>query len=109
MSDNPLDPSPEFERRVRERAYLMWEREGRPEGRAEEFWERARELEAMAAHPQAALLPNPQTEHAVPVAGPPVEGAELMENLGEFPDRVADQGEHLTAPMTRKRARRQNK
>ncbi|WP_244173713.1 DUF2934 domain-containing protein, partial [Caballeronia temeraria] len=23
---------------VRERAYLLWEKEGRPEGRAEEFW-----------------------------------------------------------------------
>jgi hypothetical protein len=26
---------------LRERAYFLWEREGRPEGRAQEFWERA--------------------------------------------------------------------
>jgi hypothetical protein len=28
---------------VRERAYLLWEAEGCPEGRADEFWHRARE------------------------------------------------------------------
>ncbi len=33
----------EFDQRVRERAYAMWEEAGRPEGRAEEFWERARQ------------------------------------------------------------------
>jgi Protein of unknown function (DUF2934) len=38
------------EHRVRERAYYLWEREGRPEGRALEFWVRARrEEEAQAA------------------------------------------------------------
>ena len=40
-----------FEERVRERAYSLWERAGRPEGRADEFWEQARreEDEARAA------------------------------------------------------------
>jgi hypothetical protein len=33
------------EGRIRERAYFLWEREGRPFGRAEEFWERARQEE----------------------------------------------------------------
>ncbi|MFM0197541.1 DUF2934 domain-containing protein [Paraburkholderia strydomiana] len=32
-----------LEQAVRERAYLLWEKEGRPEGRAEEFWHRALE------------------------------------------------------------------
>lgn len=27
--------------RIRRRAYEMWERDGSPEGRAEEFWQRA--------------------------------------------------------------------
>ncbi|SAK84315.1 hypothetical protein AWB76_05827 [Caballeronia temeraria] len=27
--------------RIRRRAYEMWEREGSPDGRAEEFWQRA--------------------------------------------------------------------
>ncbi len=28
---------------VRDTAYFLWEQEGRPEGRAEEFWQRALE------------------------------------------------------------------
>ena len=105
MSDNPLEPSPEFEQRVRERAYFMWEAEGRPEGRDREYWERARELEAIAAHPNAALLANPKAEHDEPPPEQPVEEAAIMENLGEFPDRLTDQGEHMIAPMTKERAR----
>ena len=34
----------ESEERVRQRAYALWEMEGRPEGRADEYWHRAREL-----------------------------------------------------------------
>jgi hypothetical protein len=30
-----------LEQAVRERAYLLWEQEGRPEGRTEEYWHRA--------------------------------------------------------------------
>lgn len=33
------------ERRVRERAYHLWLEAGSPEGRSDEFWHRARELE----------------------------------------------------------------
>ena len=32
------------EHRIRERAYLLWEAEGRPEGREIEYWERAQHL-----------------------------------------------------------------
>jgi DUF2934 family protein len=32
-----------LEQEVRERAYLLWEKEGRLDGRAEEYWLRARE------------------------------------------------------------------
>ena len=34
------------EQRIRERAYYMWRHEGCPEGRADEHWHRAREIEA---------------------------------------------------------------
>lgn len=34
----------ELEQRIRERAFSLWQAEGSPEGRAEEFWERARAL-----------------------------------------------------------------
>ena len=33
------------EPRIRERAYLLWQQEGCPENRAEEYWRRAREIE----------------------------------------------------------------
>ncbi len=42
------------ERRIQLRAYLMWEMEGRPDGRADEYWHRARErieAEAQSAYP----------------------------------------------------------
>ena len=32
----------ELQRRIRERAHQLWEHDGRPEGRADEHWERAR-------------------------------------------------------------------
>ena len=46
--------SEELQRRVRERAYQLWEAEGMPEGRADEYWHRARELiedEAKSSYP----------------------------------------------------------
>lgn len=40
MSDSEQDT----ETRIRERAYALWDQDGRPEGRAEEYWEKARRL-----------------------------------------------------------------
>lgn len=99
MSDNPLEDTPEREARIRTRACHLWEADGRPHGRDEEYWERARELVGMETHPDAALLPNPAT------LGEPdrvtVEEASIQENLGEFPDRLADQGEWRQFPMAK--------
>ena len=39
------DIDTEFERRVRERAYRLWQESGTPEGRSDEFWHEARRLE----------------------------------------------------------------
>ena len=36
---------------IRERAYFLWEKEGCPEGRDAEFWERARLMHAADAAP----------------------------------------------------------
>ena len=33
----------EFEEQVRQRAYQLWEQEGRPEARSDEFWFRAKQ------------------------------------------------------------------
>ena len=40
------DEDEERARRTRERAYFLWEQEGRPEGRADEHWRMAQEQEA---------------------------------------------------------------
>jgi hypothetical protein len=60
----PMDA--EIERRVRERAYAIWEQEGRPHGRDREHWERAHRAvadelakagaEAQEATPKVALV-----------------------------------------------------
>jgi len=91
---------------IRERALEHWRKDGSPAGRLDEYIERARELQAIIDNPTAGQLPNPMTVHHNEV-GPrqPVEEAELQENLGEFPSLLGeDQGDHLQAPMTRKKA-----
>lgn len=42
-AESGLEPDASFEQRIRDTAYFMWEAEGRPEGRNEEYWHRARE------------------------------------------------------------------
>jgi hypothetical protein len=52
----PADVTGEDEMRVRERAYLLWEGEGKPEGRLDEYWDRACELiddESQSSYPRA--------------------------------------------------------
>jgi hypothetical protein len=95
---NPLDPDPETERRIRERARALWQQDGCPEGREQDYLERARELQAIADHPAAGLKPNPATD---PDADRTVEEASIQENLGEFPNRFTDQGDRRMSPMTR--------
>ena len=97
---NPLEP-PDGERaqRIRERAYHLWEADGCPENRAEEYWERAETLTRMEEAPHAGEMPNPASlPGADPNAPQVVEEAFLQENLGEFPDRLSDQGEHPQTP-----------
>ncbi len=43
----------DLERRIRERAYALWEEDGRPEGRADEYWERARRFIAAEDDPKS--------------------------------------------------------
>ena len=100
MSDNPLDMTPEREQRIRERAYHLWEADGRPDGAEKEYWERARELVGMEDSAGSGLMPNPETT-GEPVPDVLVEEAGIQENLGEFPDRSADQGEWRQVPMTK--------
>lgn len=57
-AENASKPMPEqaLDQLIREHAFLLWEMEGRPEGRAEEYWHRARErveAEGRSAYPPA--------------------------------------------------------
>ncbi len=111
MADNPLDRSDqERQERIRKRAYHLWEADGRPSGRDLDYWERARELVGMEESAGAGLLPNPMT-HETMLSGQPegVEEAEIQDNLGEFPDRFADQGEWKQTPEPRRSARGRRK
>ena len=101
---NPLAVDPEREHRVREKAYLMWESDGRPHGRDVEYWERARELVGMEESAGSSLLPNPMNASSSP-RETGVEEADIQENLGEFPGRLADQGEVRTTPAPKRKAR----
>jgi hypothetical protein len=92
MTINPLDDSDEaHQQRIRERAYHLWNAEGRPAGRETEFWERARELVGIEESPGAGQIP---VREEVP------EEASIQDNLGEFPGRFTDQGEREATPQS---------
>jgi hypothetical protein len=106
MNDNPLQDSPERNDRIRTRAYLLWEQNGKPEGQDGEFWERARELIAIEDHPTAGLLPNPMAERRETAVQ--AQEAELQENLGESPSRPTDQGDRAQTPVAKRGRGRRN-
>jgi hypothetical protein len=97
------------EQRIAQRAYHLWEQDGRPDGRAEEYWERARFLIGIEENSDAGMLPNPSiptVQNPQGVAQPGVVGEplrEAVENLGEFPG-LADQGEKAQAPVLEEKA-----
>jgi len=106
MSDKSKPDAADHEQRIRERAYILWEQDGRPQGADLEYWERARALVGMEENPQAGQIPNPvHAGEDRPWSAPPVEEAAIQENLGEFPDRLSDQGERKPTPAPRRRKR----
>ncbi len=105
---NPLEADPHREHRIRERAYLMWEAEGKPHGRDVEYWERARELVGMEESAGSGLLPNPMDAASAPRrAG--IEEADIQDNLGEFPGLMTDQGEAAPVPAPKRKSRTRTK
>lgn len=101
MSDNPLDPSPEQQARVKQLAEELWRADGSPPGRMDEYAERADELVRMEKAGPAGLQPNPSTQNEL-IPGVTVEEAAIQENLGEFPAamNMGDQGRWRETPMT---------
>jgi hypothetical protein len=75
------------EQRIREHAYRIWERDGRPDGRADAHWEEAR-LYVAVEDGHGTMFAH---------AGPQAEPIEALSNQGEFPT-LNDQGEqHIPA------------
>ena len=103
MSDNPLEDDSAREQLIRERAYALWEADGKPHGNDLEYWERARELVGMAQSAGAGQVAVPSPDSPAVIVGQAVEEAAIQENLGEFPGRQTDQGERMTTPRAKKR------
>jgi len=82
------------EERIRERAYKLWEENGRPQGREVELWEQAEDLIAIEENPPG-LLPHPGNRDP---ALADVEEAEIQENYGEIPSCLTDQGDRPQTP-----------
>src|ERR1700716_1203702 len=80
-----------IEQDIRARAHLLWEEEGRTEGRAEAHWEQARLIVA---------LEDAQRTILKPVQAPEAEPIELVRNLGEFPTPTDQGGEEQTYPTS---------
>ncbi len=89
----------EREQRIRERAYRLWEQEGRPEGREAIHWDQATELVAIEDNQRLAREPVVPSTGMGPT-GEPIEPIEAVENMGEFPT-MTDQGEEQTYPTPR--------
>jgi hypothetical protein len=86
-----------YERRVRERAHQIWLDEGRPDGRAEEHWARAREQISEEEGVKDTLKP---------IEGPDAEPLVAVESLGDLPGRLSDQGERQDYPVEPKPKRK---
>jgi hypothetical protein len=99
MVESEEVPMDDFEKRVRERAYKLWQEEGRPEGRADVHWEKACELVAIEDNLDLTLKPLPRPDDFGP-HGEPVEPIQPALNAGETPTLV-DQGEEQTIPQPR--------
>jgi hypothetical protein len=91
------------EEKIRQRAYEIWQREGCPEGRAEEHWQMARTEIAMAEDQATATRPVPRTRRRS--TRPEAEPIEVVENLGSFPT-LTDQDEEQGTPKRRSRGAR---
>ena len=89
----------DLEKRVRDRAYKLWQEEGCPVGRADIHWEMACELVAIEDNLDLTLKPIPRPGELGPY-GEPVEPLQPALNTGEAPTLV-DQGEEQTLPHPR--------
>jgi hypothetical protein len=89
----------DVEKRVRQRAYEIWQREGCPEGREAEHWTLAKEEIAIEDNQNQALLPNPSEGGDDTVVHPePVEPLLAADSLGEDVGGPTNQSEEQPLP-----------
>jgi hypothetical protein len=87
MARNPLLTDPAREHRVRERAYHLWEADGKPHGRDVEYWERAREL--VNTEETVANGKSPSETSPGPSASPDRQVGAKPAKMAEKPGKVA--------------------
>ncbi|MFT4148936.1 MAG: DUF2934 domain-containing protein [Paracoccaceae bacterium] len=80
-----------FDRRVQARAQKMWEEAGRPDGGAELFRERARDLLEISENPEAGRMSVAESTR------PRINTLVDVENQGEMPG-LTDQGDGQLFP-----------
>jgi hypothetical protein len=89
---------------IRQRAHHIWEREGKPEGRAEEHWQMARTELGNEMALRYSTEPNPAAWSEVEPHPEPIEPIEAVENQGSIPG-LTDQDEEQQYPVRLKKAR----
>jgi hypothetical protein len=60
-TDDYNESAAELEQRIRERAHHLWELEGRQEGKAEEYWNRA--VQQIQSDAQSSYPPSASRSH----------------------------------------------
>jgi len=103
-STKPSPLTDDREQRVRERAYHLWEADGKPHGRDVEYWDRARELLGTEERAGNSKLSRPPTTLDQPRATAS-KAAEIPASPGGLADRPPGPGDAETAPTPRRRAR----
>jgi Protein of unknown function (DUF2934) len=93
----------DLDERIKRRAYEIWEREGRPEGRGGDHWKLASEELAIEDNQRQALLPNPSGGGDDTASrGEPVEPLLSVESQTEG---IAPAGQDDAQPAPYKRTR----
>ena len=83
-----------LEQRTRARAHQIWEQEGRPQGREHDHWKKARIL--VSIEDDKSSLKPIETERPEP--------AQVMENLGQFPSALTNEGDRQQFPSAKAKA-----
>jgi hypothetical protein len=104
MVRNSSVTDPTREHRVRERAYHLWEADGKPHGRDVEYWERARELVGTEESTSSEKSPNAAAPPDQPrrTAAEPANG---HEKLGKAAGQSTGHSEATPTPTAKRRSR----